>query len=64
MKKLSLCGRIRRLRYPATPEGRKKYIKDSLDDSFQAYERKEIRYAILSGIVCIVLLVILSLICR
>jgi len=30
MKKLSLCGRLRRIRYPATPEGRRKYIQDSL----------------------------------
>ena len=37
MKNLSFCGRIRRLRYPATPEGRRNYIQDS----FRAYRIKE-----------------------
>jgi len=58
MKTKSLCGRIRRIRYPATPEGRRKYIQDSLKDhSFRLYRIKERIYFALIVIMCIVLLI-------
>lgn len=59
MKRLSLCGRLRRIRYPATPEGRKKYIQESLNDSFRWYCIKETIFAVLIAVTCIALLIIL-----
>lgn len=59
MKTLNPCAWIRRVRYPATPEGRRKYIQDSLDDSYRTYRLKELVYAILIGLTCIGLLAIL-----
>lgn len=55
--KTNLCGRFR---YPATPEGRRKYIQDSLPpDSFRIYRLKELGYLILIWVTLGGLLVIL-----
>jgi len=64
MKKLSFCGWLRRLRYPATPKGRKKYIEDNIKDydSYRVYRLKELGYAILIGLTCAALIIILILI--
>jgi hypothetical protein len=62
MKNLSICGRIRRLKYPATPEGRRNYIQDSFkDESFKVYRIKERIYFALIVITCLALAIGITL---
>jgi hypothetical protein len=60
MKTLNPCTWVRRVRYPQTPEGRSKFIKDSLNEVDQRSVWLRIGYLFLAVIgiagMCVVLL--------
>lgn len=59
MKTLNPCAWLRRVLYPATPEGRRNYVQDSFqDDPLRTYRIKERVYFALICIICTGLLIV------